>query len=167
MGKAQDKKTPPIDLSLLGYAIDASSCAISIADARKEDMPLIYVNETFKRITGYESAEVLGRNCRFLQGRQRKQAGLEKIRKAIKKHEPCTVTLENFRKDGTPFWNELHLAPVFDARENSPTMSAFKPIFPSVSLLSMNLRSTKRIWKIWSKNARENSKRKMSPFRKS
>lgn len=103
-----------IDLKLLEYAINSSSCAITIADARTKDMPLIYINKTFEKITGYKKSEVLGKNCRFLQGKKRKQAGLKKIRDALKNHKPCTVTLENEKKDGTPFWNELHLAPVFD-----------------------------------------------------
>jgi len=95
-------------------AIEASSCAITIADAKKKDMPLIYINGRFEMMTGYKHGEVLGKNCRFLQSKAKNQPGLKVIRKALKEHRECTVNLENYTKKGDLFWNELHLAPVFD-----------------------------------------------------
>ncbi len=98
----------------LAAALDAASCAIVIADARKSDFPLIYVSRAFETITGYTARESIGRNCRFLQGRDRNQPELKIIHKAIQSRRACQVVLANYRKDGTRFWNELRLAPVFD-----------------------------------------------------
>lgn len=103
--------------ALLVYerAIDASSFGIAIADMRREDHPIIFANEAFVRMTGYARDEILGRNCRFLQGEDRKQEALDTVRKALQEGTSCGVMLRNFRKDGSPFWNELHLSPVRDA----------------------------------------------------
>ncbi|NEP11216.1 MAG: PAS domain S-box protein [Symploca sp. SIO2C1] len=101
-------------VKLRDQAIDASSVGITIADARLPDMPLIYVNPAFEVITGYSPAEVLGSNCRFLQGEKTHQPAVTELRAAIKAGENCTVTLLNYRKDGTPFWNELTISPIYD-----------------------------------------------------
>lgn len=105
-----------VNVELLRVALNASTCAVTIADASQKDMPLIYVNSTFERMTGYPPSEVLGKNCRFLQAAKRDQPGIKVIRKALKEHKPCTVNLENFKKNGYFFWNELHLAPIFDSK---------------------------------------------------
>lgn len=102
------------ELQLHNRAMAASSCGITIADARHPDMPLIYINDAFCRITGYPEAEVIGRNCRFLQGSDRDQPSLPVLRTALQAGRDCTVTLRNYRKDGSLFWNELFTAPVFD-----------------------------------------------------
>lgn len=94
-------------------AIAASSVGIAIADATLPDIPLIYVNPAFERITGYAPAEVLGYNCRFLQGKNTSAAELERLRAAIRGGRDCTVTLLNYRKDGKPFWNELSISPIY------------------------------------------------------
>ena len=101
-------------LALLDRAVAASSCGIVIADMRQEDAPLIYVNPAFENITGYRAEEVLGRNCRFLQNGQ-DQPERKIIREAIENGTSCTVTIENYRKDGSRFLNELRLSPVRDA----------------------------------------------------
>ncbi|HEY9829028.1 MAG TPA: adenylate/guanylate cyclase domain-containing protein [Stenomitos sp.] len=101
-------------VKLRDQAIAASSVGIVIADARLPDMPLIYVNPAFEQITGYSATEVLGYNCRFLQGKKTKQPAVDKLRAAIKAGEHCTVNLLNYRKDGTPFWNELTISPIYD-----------------------------------------------------
>ncbi|HYO87832.1 MAG TPA: PAS domain-containing protein, partial [Candidatus Limnocylindrales bacterium] len=95
-------------------ALGAASCGIAIADARLPDMPLIYVNDAFSAISGYSAEEVLGRNCRFLQGDDRDQDAVRQIRAAIRAGESCSVVLRNYRKDGVLFWNELHMAAVHD-----------------------------------------------------
>ena len=102
-------------VSLLERAIGASSCGITITDMRDPSQPLIFVNAAFERITGYSCEEVIGTNCRFLQGQDRQQPALTELRAALKQGTDCSVTLQNYRKDGTPFWNELTLSPVFDA----------------------------------------------------
>ncbi len=99
-------------LHLHTLAMDASSCGITIADVRQPNMPLIYVNDAFIEITGYERAEVLGNNCRFLQGNDRDQAAVQEIRRAIDMGKDCKVLLRNYRKDGTFFWNELFMSPI-------------------------------------------------------
>ncbi len=106
----------PSDAALLlrDQAIAASSSGIVIADARLPDMPLIYINPAFESISGYTAAEVLGRNCRFLQGPDRQQPGLDELRASLREVRSCSVVLRNYRKDGTLFWNELNMSPVFD-----------------------------------------------------
>ncbi len=105
-------------VKLRDQALTASSVGIVIADARLPDMPLLYVNPAFERITGYSAAEVLGYNCRFLQGKKTNQPAVARLRTAIKAGKHCTVTLLNYRKDGTPFWNELTISPIYDDDNN-------------------------------------------------
>ncbi|MFT5207833.1 MAG: PAS domain S-box-containing protein [Candidatus Omnitrophota bacterium] len=95
-------------------ALDATSCAIVIADAGKLDFPIVYVNKTFEKMTGYKSDEAVGQNCRFLQGSDCDQKGLRLIRKSLKDKKACVAVLSNYKKDGTLFWNELKLSPIFN-----------------------------------------------------
>jgi two-component system CheB/CheR fusion protein len=101
-------------LRLQSRALDASLNGIVIADARMPDMPLVYVNRAFEETTGYSAAEALGRNCRFLQGEDLEQPGLQQIRRVLEDGTPGRALLRNYRKDGTLFWNELSLYPVTD-----------------------------------------------------
>ena len=100
---------------LLAQAINQSCDGITIADAKQQGFPLIYVNEGFERLTGYTAAEVIGKNYRILQGMDTEQPGLDTIRAAVAKEESCVVTLRNYRKDGSMFWNELSISPVHGA----------------------------------------------------
>lgn len=86
----------------------------TISDFQQPDCPLVYVNPGFEKVTGYSAEEVLGRNCRFLQGTDRYQPALDTLREALSKGRKCQVLLRNYRKDGTFFWNELHLYPLHD-----------------------------------------------------
>lgn len=104
------------DLHLRDRALESSGNGVVIADMRLPDEPIIYCNPAFERISGYRRNEVLGRNCRFLQGGETEQAGVQAIRQALANGQPCNVVLRNYRKDGTAFWNELAIAPVLDAR---------------------------------------------------
>jgi PAS domain S-box-containing protein len=92
----------------------ALNAGVVISDARLPDMPIVYVNPMFESMSGYESSEVLGRNCRFLQGKDVNQPGLLKIRKAISEQANGYAKLRNYRKDGSPFMNELFISPVKD-----------------------------------------------------
>ncbi|MGC9526410.1 MAG: PAS domain S-box protein [Limnospira sp.] len=105
-------------LRLSERAIAASSNGIAIADPTLPDNPLIFVNPAFERNTGYKAAEVLGKNCRFLQGKDRRQPALKTLRNALKNRQSCTVVLRNYRRDGSLFWNELTISPIFDSRGN-------------------------------------------------
>ena len=99
---------------LLGRAVAASSNGIVITDPKVPDNPIVYVNPAFEEISGYTAEEVRGRNCRFLQGDYREQPALDELREALTEGRECRVVLRNYRKDGTPFWNELYVSPVHD-----------------------------------------------------
>jgi diguanylate cyclase (GGDEF)-like protein/PAS domain S-box-containing protein len=95
-------------------AIESSSNGILITDANQADNPIVYVNPAFEQITGFTAQEVLGHNPRFLLGDDREQLGLEEIRAALRVQGEGHAVLRNYRKDGSPFWNELSLSPVRD-----------------------------------------------------
>jgi len=101
-------------LLLLERAVESSMNGIIIADAQAPDLPVIYVNPAFEELTGYPADEVLGRNCRFLQGGQTSQAELEILRRALREAGDCNVLLRNYRRDGSEFWNHLFISPVRD-----------------------------------------------------
>lgn len=105
-------------LRLMERAINSSSNGIIITDAGDPDNAITYVNPSFERIAGYKAEEAIGKNCRFLQGSYRNQPALEKLRKAILHGQECQVVLRNFRKDGTEFWNELSISPVYNAQRH-------------------------------------------------
>ena len=92
--------------------IDGSRVSALVTDASKEDNPIIFINKTFERMTGYTEGEVLGRNCRFLQGEGTDPSTVMKIRRAIAERTPLTVVLKNYKKDGSLFWNRLSIRPV-------------------------------------------------------
>ena len=98
---------------MLEGAVEASSNGVVLSDPNLPDTPIIYVNPAFERMTGYSAEEVLGYNCRFLQGEDRDQPDLQELRTAISEARECRATLRNYRKDGTLFWNELYIAPVY------------------------------------------------------
>lgn len=102
-------------MRLQSAAIEALDSGCIIADARAEDLPIVYVNEAFTRTTGYEAAEILGTNCRFLQGRDTDPRARDAIRDALAEGEAFQGEIRNYRKDGTPFWNDLRIFPVRDA----------------------------------------------------
>lgn len=102
-----------INAQLLQMVINASNDGIVIAEKEGElDNILIYVNPAFERLTGYTSEEILYQDCRFLQSGDRDQEALGLIREALDSDGSCRQVLRNYRKDGTPFWNELSLSTV-------------------------------------------------------
>ena len=102
-----------INASLLQMVINASNDGVVVAEQEGEqDAILIYVNPAFERLTGYTSEEILYQDCRFLQSGDRDQDALPKIRDALSSEGACREILRNYRKDGTPFWNELSLSTV-------------------------------------------------------
>lgn len=100
--------------SRLAAAISHLSTGVVISDPRLPDNPVIFANSGFTTITGYAVEEVLGRNCRFLQGAETNPATIDQLRQAVTQGQPFTGVLLNYRKDGSPFWNELTINPVFD-----------------------------------------------------
>jgi PAS domain S-box-containing protein len=103
---------------VLSQILDTSINGITLSDPDQEDNPIIYANEAFELITGYDREEILGHNCRFLQGQDRDQEGLEKVREAIRERKRATVTLRNYRKDGTLFYNRFSIRPLYDRQGN-------------------------------------------------
>ncbi|MBE2319303.1 SpoIIE family protein phosphatase [Solirubrobacter sp. CPCC 204708] len=103
------------DLALFDEALDQSGTGFLLTDPHRPDHPIVYVNQSFLDMTGYAEDEVLGRNCRFLQGADTDPEAIDELRRAIAEERSTTVHLRNYRKDGTPFWNEVHIAPVRDA----------------------------------------------------
>src|SRR5215203_1074821 len=99
-------------------ALAAGRDAIVITDSNEPDNPIVYANPAFERITGYSMEEVLGKNCRFLQGEDQDQPALEELRAAIREGRECKVLLRNYKKDGTLFWNELSISPMHDEEGN-------------------------------------------------
>lgn len=103
------------DLVLMKRAVEADAALpMCVCDATQADLPMIYVNPAFETLSGYSRDELLGRNCRMLQGHLTAQAGIEVLRRAMAAGRESSVVLENVRRDGTVFTNALHIAPVFD-----------------------------------------------------
>uniref|UniRef100_UPI00034F2311 Blue-light photoreceptor, Sensor protein fixL n=1 Tax=Bacillus subtilis (strain 168) TaxID=224308 RepID=UPI00034F2311 len=102
----------PGQLEVIKKALDHVRVGVVITDPALEDNPIVYVNQGFVQMTGYETEEILGKNCRFLQGKHTDPAEVDNIRTALQNKEPVTVQIQNYKKDGTMFWNELNIDPM-------------------------------------------------------
>ena len=102
------------ELRLKNRVLEEAPIGITIADVAAEDNPLVYVNDHFEALTGYDAEEVVGRDCRFLQGERTREEPVAAMREAIGNAEPVTVELRNYRKDGSEFWNRVTIAPLLD-----------------------------------------------------
>ena len=100
------------ELELTHTAIEEAPIGITIADMTQDDEPLVAVNEGFTRLTGYDAEKTVGMNCRFLQGEDTSEEAVARMRATIENGESIQETIRNYRKDGTPFWNEITLAPL-------------------------------------------------------
>jgi PAS domain S-box-containing protein len=100
--------------SVLTEILDSCVNGVTISDPDLEDSPIVYANKAFEDMTGYAQEEIVGRNCRFLQGADRDQPELDKLRAAIKNKEPVEVVLRNYRKNGEMFHNKLVIKPLLD-----------------------------------------------------
>lgn len=107
-----DRHETNMALALRDRALQAASNGIVIVSVESPEQPIIYINPAFAQITGYSAEEALGRNCRFLHGTDRRQPEIAMLRKAIEQGRTCEVTVRNYRKDGTMFWNQLAISPV-------------------------------------------------------
>lgn len=92
--------------------------SVVISDPSRPDMPIIFVSDEFEAQTGYPPEEVIGRNCRFLQGPDTDPKAIQAIRDAIAGETEITIDILNYRKDGTEFWNRLRIRPLFDDKGN-------------------------------------------------
>ena len=101
-------------LDIQSKAIDSTTSGIIVSEVSKPDFPIVFTNKAFELLTGYSREEVLGKNCRFLQNDDRDQPGLDKIRLALQNKTSCSVVLRNYRKNGTLFYNNLRIDPVFN-----------------------------------------------------
>lgn len=90
----------------------------TITDPSLPDNPIIYTNKAFEKITDYKTKEIIGQNCRFLQGEKTSRKDVSEVRKAIDEEKSIIVELLNYRKDGKPFWNELSMYPIYVPNED-------------------------------------------------
>ena len=111
-----------LDLELLFKVMDATNNGIVITDNLLPDNPIIYCNPAFEEISGYKRTEIIGHNCRFLQGKDRSQQVRADLAKAIANGESYYVEIRNYTKSGTLFWNELYISPV---KDNNGTVTHF------------------------------------------
>ncbi|TKX50575.1 PAS domain S-box protein [Halorubrum sp. ASP121] len=110
-----DERERREELETKTRALDEAPVGITITDPEQEDNPMVYVNDRFVEMTGYDREESIGVNCRFLQGPDTEEASVQELREAIDAEESTSVELLNYRKDGTEFWNRVSIAPISDA----------------------------------------------------
>jgi PAS domain S-box-containing protein len=103
---------------VLTQILDSCVNGVTLSDPDTPDNLIVYANKAFEEITGYSQDEIVGRNCRFLQGEDRDQEALDTIRAALQTHQPCVVTLRNYRKNGELFFNRLAIRPLVDREGN-------------------------------------------------
>jgi PAS domain S-box-containing protein len=96
-------------------AVVATDMSFTITDPRRDDDPLLWVNPSFTTLTGYTPDEAVGRNCRFLQGANTDPAAVRRIADSLRRRKPVTEVLLNYRRDGSAFWNQVAISPVFDS----------------------------------------------------
>ena len=99
---------------LFEQAVEQTRMALCVTDPHRPDNPIVYLNQAFVELTGYSREETLGRNCSFLQGPDTDPAAVARIRRALGNREVRVIELLNYRKDGSTFWNSLHVGPIFD-----------------------------------------------------
>ena len=102
------------ELPILKRALNAISRGILITDCAEDDDPIIYVNQAFLSMSGYHEDEVIGKNCRFMQGEDTDPVALKELAKAVHARQEVTVKLVNYRKNGESFTNEFTVFPVTD-----------------------------------------------------
>ncbi|RPF72442.1 PAS domain-containing protein [Aurantiacibacter spongiae] len=101
---------------LFEQAMAQTRMAICLCDPHLEDMPIVFANRAFRELTGYPEDEIIGRNCRFLQGPETDRSQVAKLRNAIREEDVTVVELLNYRRDGSTFWNALHVGPIYNER---------------------------------------------------
>ncbi|MCF7202576.1 PAS domain-containing protein [Pseudomonas oligotrophica] len=137
-----------INAKLLQLVVEASNDGIVVAEQEGEDNILIYANPAFERLTGYSVDDILYQDCRFLQDGDRDQPGLAAIREAVRNNRPCREVIRNYRKDGSVFWNELSITPVFNEADQ---LTYFIGIQKNVSA---EMEALQRVRELEAENAR-------------
>lgn len=112
------EKDPGMIPSVLADILDSCVNGITLSDPDLPDNPIVYANAVFERMTGYSREEIVGRNCRFLRGDDDEQPELATLRGALAARQPVEVTLRNYRKDGSLFYNRLSIRPLLDPQGN-------------------------------------------------
>lgn len=95
-------------------ALQMTRMPMILTDPRQDDNPIVFANKAFLDLTGYEESEIVGRNCRFLQGSDTDRETVRAMRDAISTQEAISTEILNYRRDGSPFWNAVFIAPVYD-----------------------------------------------------
>ncbi|XGI83524.1 PAS domain S-box protein [Halorutilales archaeon Cl-col2-1] len=121
-----ERKKRTRDLRRVKRVVDEAPISVSITDPRYDDNPIVYVNDRFTEITGYTKDEVVGRNCRFLQGDDTDDETVAEIREAIEDERPIKTEVLNYRKNGVEFWNELHIAPIYGSDGQLTNFAGFQ-----------------------------------------
>ena len=101
---------PQVLTAILDHCVNG----VTLADPDQEDCPIVYANKAFETLTGYSPEEIVGKNCRFLQGVDKDQPEIQRLRESLKKKEAVEVTLRNYKKDGSLFHNHLAVTPLYD-----------------------------------------------------
>ncbi|MDG6078917.1 PAS domain-containing protein [Erythrobacter litoralis] len=99
---------------LFERAMAQTRMAICLTDPQQSDNPIVFANRAFRKLTGYDEEEIIGSNCRFLQGPETDPEQLDRVRQSIEDEQVIVVELLNYRKDGSTFWNALHVGPIYD-----------------------------------------------------
>jgi PAS domain S-box-containing protein len=102
---------------VLSQILDTVVNGVTLSDPDQPDNPIVYANAAFELITGYDRDEIIGRNCRFLQGEDRDQPEIVTIREALREQRSVTVTLRNYKKDGSLFYNRFTIRPLLDPKD--------------------------------------------------
>ena len=101
---------------LLTTILDECVNGVILSDPDLPDSPIVYANKAFETLTGYSQEETIGFNCRFLQANDQNQEASKQISEAMKKQESIEVTIRNYKKDGTLFYNRLKITPLLDKK---------------------------------------------------
>jgi PAS domain S-box-containing protein len=109
-----DEKDSGLIPQILSIILDECVNGITLADPDLDDMPIVYANKAFEQMTGYTQADIIGRNCRFLQNEDTDQSEVLVLSDAIKERKQIEVTLRNYKKNGQLFYNRLKVIPLFD-----------------------------------------------------
>ncbi|WP_302083842.1 PAS domain-containing protein [Salinibaculum rarum] len=136
-----DQREREKELQLKNHAVEAAPVGITITDPTQDENPIIYANKEFESVTGYDREEIIGQNPRFLQGDDTSEEPVATMREGIDAEEPVTVELQNYRKDGTKFWNRVSIAPMHDEDGSVKNYVGFQEDITDYKRYTENLRA--------------------------